>query len=135
VEKPWWTVPALIAFSIVLYGGLGWIILQGYRWLRRMAEAAHGRAFEGVKVHDGPGPGLVSIRFHTYYGFIAFVRTTEHRFWATPDDARVVLRRLHHFNLIWGFFAHGAILIPIVSYANFLIQRRAIRKQEEALLF
>jgi hypothetical protein len=60
--------------------------------------------------------------------------TTEHRFWATPDYARAALRRLHHFNLVWGMFAHGALLIPIVSCANFLAQSRSIRKQEESLL-
>jgi hypothetical protein len=134
VQQPWWTVPAVVAAAVVFYGVLGWVVLQGYRWLKRRAQAAHARAVDGLKVHNGAAPGLVFVRFHTYYGFIAFVQTTEHRFWATPDDARQALRRLHHFNLVWGFFARGAILIPLVSYANFLTQRRSIRKQEAAML-
>jgi hypothetical protein len=134
VEKPWWTVPAIVATAMVFCGGLGWVILQGYRWLNRQAQAAHARAFDGLKVHKEAAPGFVYVRFHTHYGFITFVRTTEHRFWAAPDDARVALRRLHHFNLVWGFFAHGAILIPIVSYVNFLMQRRSVRSQEAAML-
>jgi hypothetical protein len=134
----WWTILVNIvdgAMAIIFFGCLGWAILQFYRWLRRRAEDAHARAFQGLKVHNGAAPGLVFVRFHTYYGFIAFVQTTEHRFWATPEDARLALQRLHHFNLLWGFFAHGAILIPVVSYANFLMQRRSIRKQEAAMLF
>ncbi len=134
MEHPWWTVPAVVVAAIVFFGGLGWVVLQLYRWLKRRAQAAHARAFEGLKLHREPAEGLVYVRFHTYYGFIAFVQTTEYRFWATPDDAREALRRLHHFNLVWGFFARGAILIPIVSYANLLIQRRSIHKQEAAML-
>ena len=72
--------------------------------------------------------------FHTYYGFIAFTQETKHHFWATPEDAREALGRLHRFNLVWGWFAHGAMLIPLVSYGNFLAQRRSIRRQEEAML-
>ena len=56
------------------------------------------------------------------------------RFWAPPQDAREALWRLHRFNLTWGMFAHGALLIPLVSYGNYLAQKRAIRRQEEALI-
>jgi hypothetical protein len=64
------------------------------------------------------------------YGFIAFVTQTEHRFWATPDDAREAFWRLHPFNLTWGLFARGAPLIPLVSFGNYLAQKRSIRNQE-----
>lgn len=129
-EQPAWVIPAVVAFSIVFYGALGWVILKAYRRLRGAAEAAQGRALEGLKVHDGPGPGLVLVVFHTYYGFIAFVTQTEHRFWATPDDARQALRRLHRFNLTWGLLARGGPLVPLVSLGHSLAQKRSIRRQE-----
>jgi hypothetical protein len=128
--QPAWVIPAVIAFSIVLYGALGWVVLMGYRRLRRAAEDAQAHLFDGLEIHDGPGPGLVLVRFHTYYGLIAFVTQTEHRFWAPPDDARAALRRLHRFNLTWGLFARGAPLVPLVSLGNYLAQKRSIRKQE-----
>lgn len=88
----------------------------------------------GVEDPPGAGTGLVAVVFHTYYGFLAFVIQTEHRFWAPPDDARQALLRLHRFNLTWGMFAYGALLIPLVSYGNFLAQRRSIRRQKAAML-
>ncbi|MHB1561728.1 MAG: hypothetical protein ACYC61_30130 [Isosphaeraceae bacterium] len=132
--QPGWLVPAVIAASVVFYGALGWVVLRGYRWLRRRAEFSQRRAVEGLKIHSGPAPGLVLVVFHTYYGFIAFVTQTEHRFWSTPDDARQALLRLHRFNLTWGMFAYGALLIPLVSFGNYLAQLRSIRRQEAAMV-
>ena len=132
--QPPWLIPVVIILTIVFYVALGWVVLKGYRWLTRVAERSQRRAFEGLKVHDGPAPGLVLVVFHTYHGFIAFVTQTEYRFWAPPDDARQTLRRLHRFNLIWGMFAKGVLLIPLLSFGNYLAQRRSIRKQETAQL-
>lgn len=129
-----WVVPAVIAGSVVFYVALGWVVLKGVRWLRARAEYSQQRATEGLKVHSGPAPGLVLVVFHTYYGFIAFVAQTEHRFWSTPEDARQALLRLHRFNLKWGMFAYGALLIPLVSFGNYLAQLRSIRKQEAAMI-
>ena len=130
-----WVIPALIVGSVAFYGALGWLILRGYRWLRRLAQTSQQRAFRDLKIHHDPAPGLVAVVFHTYYGFIAFVTQTEHRSWASPDDAREALWRLHRFNLTWGMFAHGAVFIPLLSCGNYLAQKRSIRKQEEATLF
>ena len=132
--RPWWVVPLIVVFGVVFYGSLGWIILVGYRWLRRRARSSQGRAFEGLKVFDGPGPGLVGVVFHTYFGVLVFVDQTEHRFWGTPDDAHRALWRLHRFNMCWGMFAYGAILIPFVSLGNYLAQRRSIARQSAGFL-
>ena len=69
--------------------------------------------------------------FHTYYGFLVYVIQTEHRFWASPEDARVALWRLHRFNLVWGMFAYGALVIPLLSYGNYLAEKRSIDRQAE----
>ena len=132
--QPPWLVPALVVASIAFYAALGWIILQGYRWLRRAADASRLRAFEGLKIHSGSAPGLVAVLFHTYYGFIVFVIQTEHQFWAPPDDAREALWRLHRFNLSWGMFAYGVLVIPFFSFGNYLSQKRSIRRQEMAMI-
>ena len=131
--QPWCVISALVAGSAAFYGVVGWVILKAYRWLRRAVESSHHRAFEGLEIHGGPGPGLVAVVFHTYWGFIAFTHQQKHCFWAPPEDAREVLLRLHRFNMTWGFFAHGAILIPIVSFCNYLSQKRSINKQEAAM--
>jgi hypothetical protein len=120
--------------SVAFYGALGWAILKGSRWLKRAAEVSQFRAFEGLMIHAEPVPGLVAVVFHTYYGFIDFVTQTEPRFWAPPDEARRVLWRLHRFNLSWGMFAYGALLIPLMSCGNDLAQNRSIRRQETAML-
>ena len=88
--------------------------------------------FQGVTVFDAPGPGLVGVVFHTYSGLLVFVQQVEYRFWATPADARTVLARLHKYNLTWGFFAYGALFIPLLSFGNYLAQKRRIAQQEAA---
>jgi hypothetical protein len=134
-EQPPWLVPALVVASIACYGALGWVILKGYRRLRRAADASRLRAFDGLKIYGGPAPGLVAVVFHTYYGFIAFVIQTENRFWAPPDDAREALWRLHRFNLLtWGMFAYGVLVIPFLSIGNYLAQKRSISRQETTLM-
>jgi hypothetical protein len=67
--------------------------------------------------------------FHTYHGLLAFVIQTEHRFWASPEDARIALWNLHKFNLIWGMFAYGALVIPLLSFGNYLAQMRSIARE------
>ena len=131
--RPWWVIPALVFGSVAFYGVVGWIILKAYRRLREFVESSHRRAFKGLEIHGGPAPCLVAVVFHTYWGFIAFTHHQKHCFWAPPDDARQALMRLHRFNMTWGFFAHGAILIPIVSFCNFLSQKRSISKQDAAM--
>lgn len=76
----------------------------------------------------------VEFVFHTYHGFLAFFVQTEHRFRLTPDRARELLWRFHKFNLSWGLLAYGGpLIIPLMSYGNYLAQKRRIAKQERAL--
>jgi hypothetical protein len=129
-QQPSWLLPMIIVGSVFVWGLVGWSVLLLYRWFRRKSEEAQQRAFNGVVVYDQPMPGAVGVVFHSYYGFIVFVTQTEHRFWARPKHARLVLWRLHRFNMSWGAFAYGAIIIPGLSYLNYLAQKRSIRNQE-----
>lgn len=115
--------------AIVLFGGLAFIVLKSFKGFRTAAERAQARAFAGIPTLARPAPGMVGVVFHTYYGVLVHTEQTEHRFWAKPDDARLVLRRLHHFNMVWGVTAHGAVLIPLLSIGNYVAQRRKIAKQ------
>ncbi len=108
-------------------------IVGAYLWLKRSARAAQERAFSGMEVFSESGPGRVQVIFHTYYGFLVYFTQTEYRFWASPEDARTVLWRLHRFNMLWGFFAAGALLIPLFSLGNYWAQLRSIRKQADGL--
>lgn len=79
-----------------------------------------------------PEDDRVEVVFHTYDGFLVFVNQREHRFRLSPDRAREFLWRLHKFNMTWGMFAYGALLIPLLSYGNYLAQKSWIKKQEYA---
>jgi hypothetical protein len=129
-RPPSWVLPVFVVAYIALLVALGWVILQGYRWLARAADRSRPRAFEGLAIRDAPARGLVGVVFHTYYGFLVFAIQTEHRFWAPPEDARLALWRLHLFNLTWGMFVHGPLVIPLLSLANYFVQKRSIRRQE-----
>src|SRR5262245_26727726 len=124
----------LIVASVALYGATGRVILRGYRWWQGSAQSARLRAFEGLKHHTEPNPGLVKVLFHTYHGVLVVVTQVEHRFWTPPEDAREALWRLHRFNLGWGMLAYGALLIPLAACGNYLARKRSIRKQSAAML-
>jgi hypothetical protein len=120
-----------VLITLLILGALVGGIVGGYIWLKRLAMAAQERAFSGLAIFSEPKPELVTVVFHTYYGFLVYFVQTEYRFWATPDEARIALWRLHRFNLIWGLFAAGAIFIPLFSMGNYWAQLRSIRKQIE----
>lgn len=124
IDATW--LPALVGL-----GSIALIVSMIVMWFRFRASPprALGRAYSGVTVWSSPQKGLVHARFHTYYGLLVFTFMNEHSFWATPEDARLVLLRLHRFNLTWGMFAYGALFIPIVSYLNYLLQLRSIKRQ------
>jgi hypothetical protein len=114
--------------SVLVLALIGAIVVL-VLWLRRSARAAQQRVYGGLKIYAEPAPGKIPVVFHTYYGFIAYVIQTEHRFWASPEDARVALWHLHKFNLVWGLFAYGARVIPLLSVSNYLAQKRSIDRQ------
>ena len=119
----------IITLVIVGTVGLIYALLQGYRWFSTKTSNAKALAFENVTVFNEAQPDLVEVKFHTYCGFLIFVEQEEHHLWATPDDARILLDRLHGFNLKWGLLAYGALVIPLLSAYSRMQQRRFIKKQ------
>ncbi|QEH31786.1 hypothetical protein OJF2_02510 [Aquisphaera giovannonii] len=111
-----------------LLGLIAAVAAFGLRYKRR-GDAALRRVYDGLTIHSSERPGAVPVRFHTYHGLLVYAVQTEHRFWAGPKDARAALWRLHRFNLVWGMFARGLLLIPLVSYTNYLAQKRSIARR------
>lgn len=94
-------------------------------------KAALERLYHEYPLDNTPPEQCVEFVFHTYYGLLAFVVQHEHRFRLPPDRARELLWRFHKFNLSWGLLAYGALVIPLLSYGNYLAQKRRIAKQEQ----
>jgi hypothetical protein len=82
---------------------------------------------------NAPGNASVLLCFPTYHGALVYAIQTEHRFSLPPAQARELLWELHRFNLTWGLTAAGAFLIPIISYWNYIRQKRSILQQEQRL--
>jgi hypothetical protein len=121
------------AIALVVFGFLGFLILKGIRWFGAASVRSQSRVFEDLTVFQSPAPGLVGVVFHTYSGLLVFVQQVEYRFWATPDDARTILARMNKYNLTRGFFAYGALVIPLLSIGNYWAQKRRIVQQEAAI--
>ena len=116
-----------LAYAILIFGLI--VFPAIYFLLRWLAPKAQRRCFDGLEVYEESGPGRVEVVFHTYYGFLLYAVQTEHRFWAEPEHAAKALWRLHRFTLIWGHFAYGMLVIPLLSMGNYSAQLRSIRKQ------
>ncbi len=94
--------------------------------LRRIyaTAEAQGRAF-------GPSTPLVEFTYHTYSGLLLYVAQSEHRFRLPYPLAQSTLSALLMHTIKYGFFAYGALLIPVLAYLNYLAQGRSLRKQAE----
>ncbi|WP_165225264.1 hypothetical protein [Aquisphaera insulae] len=120
-------VPEWLSLLILL--GLIAAVVGFALCLKGRADASLRRAFDGLKVSATPQPWMVFVVFHTYHGLLVYTIQTAHHFWASPEDARVALWRLHRSNLTWGMFAQGIAIIPLLSYFNYLAQKRSIVRQ------
>jgi len=107
------------------------LILGGpaiYLWMRKAAPQALRDIYDEANHRETKSLHRVQIRFHTYWGFLAFVAQQQHRAELPADTAEFLLARLHAFNLQWGFFAAGAAFIPILSWFNYRAQLKQIRR-------
>jgi hypothetical protein len=77
----------------------------------------------------GTSTPVVSLKYHTYSGILLYVTQTEHQFQLPYRVAEDTLDALLKHTLKFGFFAYGALLIPILAYLNYLGQKSAISKQ------
>jgi hypothetical protein len=80
----------------------------------------------------GASTPRVSFTYHTYSGILFYVRQSEHRFSLPARVAESTLHDLLMHTVRYGFFAYGALLIPVLAYLNCLAQRRSIGKQAAA---
>ena len=100
--------------------------------LRTFALRPLKRCFNGIHVRESPEAGDVECIYHTYRGFLVWVKQDEHRFFATPEDSQRVLGRLLRFNLTWGLLCPGMIFIPLLAVGNYYAQKRSILQQVNA---
>jgi hypothetical protein len=126
---PEWMISVMAFCALLLIAGVAILCVRA----TRSPHPAEKRAYVGVRNQPAHEPGTVEVEFHTYSGILVFVVQRRHHFWASPDDARIALWRLHKFNLTWGMFAYGALLIPLVSYLNYVAQKRSIDRQIAAM--
>ena len=88
------------------------------------------KRFAGLNLHESLQPGDVKLGYHTYRGFLIWFVQDEHRIYAPPADARLLLTRLLRFNLTWGMLSYGLLFVPLLAIGNYLAQKRALENQE-----
>jgi hypothetical protein len=116
--------------GIAVFVALGAFALVLFRSYERLARRSLGRKYAGLQIHEVPVAGDVTLTYHTYHGFIAWVAQTPHYVSLPPDHARILLGRLFRFNLTWGLLTYGALFIPPLAVWNYFTQRRSISSQE-----
>ena len=113
---------ALLIVAIGVLVGLLYAFMKG-------AERALAKAYEGLSPHGQPEPDDVELKYETYHGVVVWVTASQHTVYLPPDQARTLLKRLLRFNFTWGFFAYGALILPLLSLGNYWSQVRRIRRQ------
>jgi hypothetical protein len=117
-------------FAILLPFAFVVLVVLIVRAVFRNPEVKFRRVYAGTETFTEPVPDSVFVRFHTYDGFLVWVREHEHAFYALPEEARELLRRLHRYNLTRGILAAGGRFVPFISYFNYKAQLRSIAAQE-----
>jgi hypothetical protein len=125
VVPPAWVIN--VAVWSALLGAIAIVAVVCVRAIRD-PHPAERFAYHGLKIVMTPEPGTVYVRFRTYSHVLGFVVHREHRFWASPGDARMALWRLHKLNLAWGF-VHAALFLALESFGDYIAQKRSIRQQ------
>ena len=102
--------------------------------LNRRIEASARRQLEELLEECKPpsctSPNdAVNVLSYAYYGLLATLTTVkiEHRL--PPQEALELVKKVHRFNLRWGWIAAGGFLVPLASTCRLWQQRRSIRKQ------
>lgn len=121
--------------SLILgcFVGVGFAISKLSRWYLAAANRAQGQVFAGTSASPEAHRGSVQVVFHTYASFLVIVRQTEHRFWAVPSEARLILSRLNRHNFAWGLWGPGGVYVPILSLGNYWAQLKRIKAQEKEM--
>ena len=82
----------------------------------------------GVRAGQNVSPGLVRIRFTIYNGFLVYVTQRRYDVALPPEQAKLVLGRAIKHNCTAGFFAYGALFIPIFSYLEYRSQMKLVNE-------
>ena len=121
------------AIPVILVGVPAYAVLsrgnQARYWQRLYSRAQH--AAEDVGTSAGHADPMVEIVFETYSGFLSFAEHRTHRMRLPTHHARALLRGLHRHNLTWGLLAHGMLLTPFLSLANYRSECRKIDLAEQ----
>jgi len=123
-ELLFWRITGVLIIIGVTVVGI--FMFRAFRWTQ---EAKFRRVYDGIVFQSVPKPDTVLVTFCTYDGFLAWVTETTHHGYATADDARLLLRRLHYYNLTWGLFCYGMIFVPFISFFHYRQQMKAIDRQ------
>ena len=131
---PSWLVPTISVVAIVgltaFIFGLFWLV----RRLIRLGADALRATYTGLDIHPARHAGDVELVFLTYFGLAGGGYQCKHHVFLPPEQAGVLLKRLHRFNLRWGWLCPGGIFVPFLSYANYRSQLRVIRAQTASRL-
>ncbi|WP_040550051.1 hypothetical protein [Pedosphaera parvula] len=92
------------------------------------------KAYQGITILQTPAAGECVITFRTYTGLLVIGAHQTHHLALTTADALVLLKRLHCFNLKYGWFYPGGLFIPLVSCLCYFSQTRKIRSKVAASL-
>ena len=124
------TIFVFLAVPLIFIGVPVFVFTGG---LEKFALKPLMRRFEGLDISETPRPGDVSIRYHTYRGFLLWFTQNEFAVHAPPKDARILLGRLMRFNLTWAMPGAGLVFVPFLAIGNYFTQSISIDRQQDEL--
>lgn len=125
-EPSLWPGRLLAVAAVLLLIGVPIFVIKFRRRSLSVAQDDLYAGIQGIRPLGEPEAGDVRLVFHTYSGFLAYVTQRRHEVTLPADQARVLLNRALKHNLTWGFFAYGALFIPIISLVEYRSQAARI---------
>jgi hypothetical protein len=122
--------PMAVVVAVALFVGLFLVVLFLFRRYEHFARRSLERIYLDFEFHDQPTPADVVVSYHTYHGFLVWFTQSSHQVALPPEQARGFLGRLLRFNLTWGLFTCGSLIVVPLALINYFAQLRSISRQE-----
>jgi len=113
----------------VLAAGFLFGLFALVRWFLAGRARAVLHAYDGLNVRRERLTGDVAVEFDTYFGMLGGGYVWKHRVFLPSNEAETLLKRLHSFNLRWGWLSPGGLFVPFLSLWKYRSQQKAVRLQ------
>ena len=123
-----WPGRAIAAGAVIIFISVPVLVIWSRRRRMRSELTTFYDGIKGIRAPGECGPGEVRLTFHTYSGFLVYADQQKHDIVLPASEAPILLKRLFKHNMKSALLVYCGLLVPLVSYPEYLSQSKKIKK-------